>query len=146
MDEIIMAKKQIEKEWTEEKPKKKKAGSYSKNKGNAYERQIVNELKELTGNENISTSRSSSKKLDDMKIDINDEDKILPCYFQLKKTQTTPSIKKLNTEVGKLDKPLCIIWNAQEKKEGNVNITSMGEFAIIPKEFFYELLKTYLND
>jgi hypothetical protein len=44
-----------------------------------------------------------------MKIDINDEDKILPCYFQLKKTQTTPSIKKLNTEVGKLDKPLCII-------------------------------------
>lgn len=146
MDEIVMAKKQEKQDWVEEKPKKKKAGSYSKNKGNAYERQIVNELKELTGNENISTSRSSSKKLDDMKIDINDEDKILPCYFQLKKTQTTPSIKKLNTEVGKLDKPLCIIWNAQEKKEGNVNITSMGEFAIIPKEFFYELLKTYLND
>lgn len=44
-----------------------------------------------------------------MKIDINDEDNILPCYFQLKKTKVTPSIKKLNTEVGKKDKPLCIL-------------------------------------
>lgn len=76
---------------------------------NAYERQIVKELKDLTGGENITTSRASSKQLDDMKIDINDEDNILPCYFQLKKTKVTPSIKKLNTEVGKKDKPLCIL-------------------------------------
>ena len=91
------------------KPKKKRSGGYSKQKGNSYERQIVNELKELTGNNNIATSRSESKKLDDMKIDINDEDNILPCYFQLKKTQSTPSVKKINSEVGKKDKPLCIL-------------------------------------
>ena len=105
----------------------------------------MNELKELTGNENISTSRASSKKLDDMKIDINDEDGILPCYIQTKKTQTTPSVKKINDEVGKIDKPLCILWNIQEKKEGNVNITSCGEYAIVPKEFFYTLLKSYIE-
>lgn len=80
-----------------------------------------------------------------MKIDIFDEDGILPCYFQLKKTQTTPSVKKINAEVGKLDKPLCILWNIQEKKEGNVNITSQGEYAIIPKDFFYKLLDVYLE-
>ena len=122
-------------------PKKKRSGAYSKNKGNAYELKIVKELKELTGNDNISTSRANSKKLDDMKIDIFDEDNVLPCYFQLKKTQTTPSIKKINEEVGKVDKPLAIIWNIQEKKDGNVNITSCGEYAIIPKDFFYDLLK-----
>ena len=110
---------------------------------NAYERQLVNELKELTGNENLCTSRSESKKLDDMKIDIADPDGILPCYFQAKKVQTTPSVKKINAEVGKTDKPLCIMWNIQEKKEGNVNITSAGEYAIIPKQFFYELLENY---
>lgn len=44
-----------------------------------------------------------------MKIDIFDEDGILPCYMQLKKTQTSPSVKKINAEVGKIDKPLCII-------------------------------------
>lgn len=42
-----------------------------------------------------------------MKIDIFDE--TLPCYFQLKKTQTTPSVKKINEEVGKIDRPLCIL-------------------------------------
>jgi 5,10-methenyltetrahydromethanopterin hydrogenase len=135
-----MAKKVINQDEFE-KPKKKRSGSYSKNKGSAYERQIVNELKELTGSDTIATSRSSSKKLDNMKIDIFDEDGVLPCHFQLKKTQTTPSVKKINAEVGKIDKPLCILWNVQEKKEGNVNITSLGEYAIIPKEFFYTLLK-----
>ena len=125
--------------------KKKRSAAYSKNKGSAYERLIVNELKEMTGNENISTSRSSSKKLDNMKIDINDEDGIFPCYFQLKKTQTTPSIKNIAGAVGKTDKPLCILWNIQIKKPGNVNITSGGEWAFIPKHLFYRLLKNDLN-
>lgn len=147
-------KKEESTEWVEgndvekvpvEKPKKKKAAAYSKTKGSAYERQIVNELKELTGTENIYTSRATSKKLDDMKIDINDEDGVLPCYIQTKKTQTTPSVKKINDEVGKVDKPLCILWNVQEKKEGNVNITSCGEYAIIPKDFFYTLMKKYIE-
>jgi len=80
-----------------------------------------------------------------MKIDINDESGKLPCYFQLK-TQTTPSVKKINDDVGKIDKPLCILWNIQEKKEGNVNITSNGEYAIIPKSFFYTLLESYLKE
>lgn len=128
-----------------EKPKKKRSGGYSKNKGSAYERQIVNELKEITQDLDLCTSRSDSKKLDDMKIDISDPNNTLPCYFQLKKTQTTPSVKKINEEVGKTDKPLCILWNIQQKKEGNVNITSAGEYAIIPKQFFYELLTVYLK-
>lgn len=126
--------------------KKKRSAAYSKKKGNAYECQIVNELKELTGNENISTSRSSSKKLDNMKIDINDEDDILPCYFQLKKTKVTPSIKKISEAVGKKDKPLCILWNIQVQKEGNTNITSGGEWAMIPKELMYEFLECYLKE
>lgn len=81
-----------------------------------------------------------------MKIDIFDTDNVLPCYFQLKKTQTTPSVKKINADVGMIDKPLCILWNIQQKKEGNVNITSAGEYAIIPKEFFYELLSGAIED
>jgi hypothetical protein len=76
-----------------------------------------------------------------MKIDIFDMDNVLPFYVQCKKTQTTPSIKKLNDDVGKKDKPLAIFWNAQHKKEGNVNITSKGEYVLIPKDLFYNLLK-----
>ena len=78
-----------------------------------------------------------------MKIDISDPNNSLPCYIQCKNTQTTPSIKKLNEEVGKKDKPLAIFWNAQEKRE--VNCVSAGEFIIIPKHFFYKLLDVYLQ-
>ena len=78
-----------------------------------------------------------------MKIDISDPNKVLPCYIQCKKTQSIPSVKKINEEVGLKDKPLCILWDAQEKKEGKPNITSCGEYAIIPKDLFYDLLKHY---
>ena len=122
--------------------KKKRSGSYSKTKGSAYERQVVNELKEITGNENLCTSRSDSKKLDDMKIDISDPDNVLPFYVQCKKTQNLPPIKKLNDVVGKKDKSLAIFWNAQELKEGNTNITSQGEYVIITKQLFYKLFRS----
>lgn len=125
---------------------KKRSGSYSKNKGSSYERQIVKELKEISGNENLCTSRSDSKKLDDMKIDISDVDSALPFYVQCKKTQNLPPIKKLNEEVGKKDKPLAIFWNAQELKTGNVNITSQGEYVIIPKTLLYSLLEIYYGE
>ena len=145
-------KKKIEQEnWVEEstevikeeKPKKKRSSSYSKTKGSTYERKIVNELKELTGDQDLCTSRSDSKKLDDMKIDISDINNTLTCYIQCKSTQNTPSVKKINDEVGKKDKPLCILWNIQEKKE--VNICSAGEYAIIPKSYFYELLLNQID-
>lgn len=131
---------QIEQTETEAvKPKKKRSGAYSKNKGSSYERKIVNELKEITGDEDLCTSRSESKKLDDQKIDVADPNSILDFYVQCKSTQTNPSVKKLNAEVGRKDRPLAIFWNAQEKRE--VNCVSAGEYVIIPKSFFYDLLK-----
>ena len=59
------------------KPKKKRSGAYAKNKGSSYERKIVNELKEITGDKELCTSRSESKKLDDAKIDVADPNSIL---------------------------------------------------------------------
>lgn len=100
-----MAKEEIE---VKEKPKKKRSGAYSKNKGSAYERKIVNELKEITGDTEICTARSESKRLDDAKIDVADPNNVLDFYVQCKSTQTNPSVKKLNAEVGRKDKPLAI--------------------------------------
>lgn len=140
-------KKEESTDWVEEvkveKPKKKRSSGYSKQKGNTYERKIVNELKELTGDSEIATARAESKSLDDKKIDIFDPNNALPCYIQCKSTQTTPSVKKINEEVGKKEKPLAIFWNIQEKKE--TNICSAGEYCIIPKQLFYTLLKDHLN-
>lgn len=119
--------------------KQSSIGKKNRRRGNSYECKIVNELKEITGNKNLCTSRSESKKLDDAKIDIADPDNILNFYTQIKCTQATPPIKKINSEVGKKDKPLVIIWNAQEAKEKKQ--ISVGEYAILPKDFFYELIR-----
>ena len=117
---------------------KKIIGKRSRNRGHAYERKIVNELKNITGDEDLCTSRSESKKLDDMKIDIADPNNTLSFYCQIKSTQQTPQIKKINLEVGKKDKPLVIFWNAQESRDAKQ--ISVGEYCIIPKEFFYKLI------
>ena len=117
---------------------KKIIGKRSRNRGHAYERKIVNELKNITGDEDLCTSRSESKKLDDMKIDIADPNNTLSFYCQIKSTQQTPQIKKINLEVGKKDKPLVIFWNAQESRDAKQ--ISVGEYFILPKEFFYKLI------
>ena len=114
--------------------------SYARNKGHKYETQVVNELIEIYQSP-FHTTRYMSKGMDDGKIDIYDDCGVCPCYFQLKKTKNIPSVKNINRDVLLKDKPLCILWNVQEKKDGNKNCTSAGEYAIIPKDFLYELLK-----
>ena len=115
---------------------KKIIGKRSRNRGHAYERKILNELKKITKDDSLCTSRNESKKLDDMKIDISDPNNVLPFYCQIKTTQQVPPIK--NDEVGKKDKPLVIFWNAQEPKD--TKQISVGEYCIVPKSLFYLLL------
>ena len=118
-------------------------GRASRRRGHSYEVKIVKELREITGDEDLCTSRSESKKLDDQNIDVADPNNILPFYCQMKATQATPQIKKLNLEVGKKDKPLVIFWNAQELK--NKKQISKGEYCIIPKILFYKLLEKWYH-
>lgn len=123
------------------KSKLRSIGARNRTRGQEYERKLVNELKEITGNNNLCTSRSESKNLDNMKIDIADPDKVLPFYVQAKATKAVPTIKKIFDEVGKQDLPLCIFWNAQESR--TTKQISKGEYCIIPKSFFYDLIKQF---
>ena len=47
--------------------------------------------------------------------------------------------KKLDEEVGLKDLPLVIFWNAQEARDKKQ--ISVGEYCILPKKLFYELLE-----
>lgn len=124
---------------TTDKPKKKRSGSYNKNRGNEYERKIAKELKELGFN--TVTSRSESKRTDDNKIDIIDLDANLPCFIQLKRTIQTPNYLNIREESSVDNEKFVIIWSKQEKKE--VNICSKGEIVLMDKKLFYELIKPY---
>ena len=116
-------------------------GKRNRRRGHNYECKIVKELKEITGDDALCTSRSESKRLDDMKIDIADPNNILPFYCQMKATQATPQIKKLNDEVGLKDKPLVIFWNAQEMRDKKQ--VSVGEYCILSKQLLYTFLKKW---
>ena len=81
---------------------------------------------------------------DDQKIDIVDLNNQLPCDIQAKKTQNIPNYFKIREESGADPSKFCILWAKQEPREKN--IITVGEVAIIPKEFFYELIKPYINE
>lgn len=117
---------------------KSKIGKRNRQRGHSYELKIIKELKEITKNENLCSSRAESKKLDDAKVDIFDQDKVLPFYCQIKATQSIPQVKKINEEVGLKDLPLVIFWNAQEARDKKQ--ISVGEYCIVPKQLFYDLL------
>ena len=126
----------------EEKAKKqRRSGKYQKNKGSQYELQVAKELA-YCGYPEVVTSRSESKRMDNAKVDLIDKEGRLPLNFQLKKTKNTPNYFKIREEAPK-NLPFALVWNRQEVKEGNVNMSSKGEVVMIPKDFFYELLKSY---
>lgn len=121
---------------------RKRSPSYSKNKGNAYERKIVKELKELGFD--VSTTRNSSREEDANKIDIHDNRGDLPCKIQAKATQQIPPYFKIRSESTVDSDEFTIIWSKQEKKE--TNIVSVGEVVMIPKRLFYKLIKSYADN
>ncbi len=128
-----------------EKPKKKQRGLGARNKakGNAYERQIAQELREL-GFTGVKTSRSESKSLDNNKVDIIDTEGKLPVNIQLKKVMNTPQYFKIREESTVDPETFCLFWNRQEK--ANVNFMSVGEVVFVPKSLFYKLIKPYAQN
>lgn len=81
---------------------------------------------------------------DDQKIDIVDLENRLPCEIQAKKTQNIPNYFKIREESGADPDKFCILWAKQEPREKN--IITVGEVAIIPKSFFYKLIKQYAEE
>lgn len=110
----------------------------SKNKGASWEAEIVQALNEL----GYETCRSAgeSKHLDDSKVDIADLKGDLEVAIQAKNTQNLPNYFKLR-EACPDPRPFCLLW----KKVADVGSISEGSVAIIPSDFFFELLKVYKN-
>lgn len=92
------------------------------------------------GYDGVVTSRSQSKRMDDMKIDLIDLNDKLPFYCQLKCTSNVPNYFKIRSQCPLTDKPFVLFFNRQEVKDGQVNMSSAGEVVMVDKEFFYKLL------
>ena len=115
----------------------------NRNRGNGYERAIVNEIKAL-GFDAV-TSRAESRNMDARKVDVFSPEgstNPLPIYIQTKNMKDNFKVAdyyRENKQFFPKDKPL-VIFHKKTKKAISKFITE-GEFVYMEKESFYELLK-----
>ena len=98
----------------------------SRTKGHSYERKIVKEWKELTGSEDIWTSRNMSLAMDAMGVDIVGSG--IPYHIQCKAVEKSMDLHSI-LERMPTDKPPIII----HKKNGG------REIVVMSKEHFYAI-------
>lgn len=121
--------------WADPAVRRSKTASKSKRKGNNFELEIVHKLREI-GYEGCVSSRSQDKLADANKIDIVDMNGELPVNIQSKYTQNLPNYFDIRDACTDKSKPFCMIW----KKAGKDGEDSRGTVAIIPVDYFYQLL------
>lgn len=122
-------------EWADPAVRRSKTASKSKRKGSGFELEVVHKLREI-GYPGCVSSRSQDKMADANKIDIVDMDKELPVNIQCKYTQNLPNYFDIRDACSDKDKPYCLMW----KKAGKNGEQSRGTVAIIPIEYFYQLI------
>ena len=130
----------IKVEWMDPSTKKSYQAKRSKQKGSKLELDVIHKLNEI--GYNTVSSRSNSKMLDNAKIDVSDLDGRLPCYLQMKATQTTPSYFKIEEECPLKDKPFVVVWKKQDKDGGQ----SPGTVFIAPLDMLYDYLRLKLHE
>lgn len=123
-------------EWADPAVRRSKQAKKSKQKGSQYELEIIHKLRDI-GYEGCVSSRSQNKLADADKIDIVDMNSELPVNIQAKFTQNMPNYFDIRDACSDKSKPFCICW----KKAGKNGAPSVGQVAVIPIEYFYELLK-----
>ena len=121
--------------WADPAVRRSKTASKSKRKGNNFELEIVHKLREI-GYEGCVSSRSQNKTLDADKVDICDMNDELPVNIQSKYTQNMPNYFDIRDACSDKVKPFCMIW----KKAGKDGSPSRGTVAVIPVEYFYQLI------
>lgn len=122
-------------EWVDPTTKRAFKAKQSKNKGNAWELDIVNDLKAI-GYSGVCSARSQNKRLDNAKVDIADENDELPVYIQAKNLANFPNYYKIEEDCPLKDKPFVIAY----KKAYNDGTRSPEPLAIIPLKYFYQLI------
>ena len=121
--------------WADESVRRSKQARKNKKKGNGFELEIVHKLRDI-GYEGCVSARSQNKMADADKIDIVDMNEELPVNIQSKYTQNMPNYFDIRDACSDKVKPFCMIW----KKAGKDGAQSRGTVAVIPADYFYQLI------
>lgn len=116
-------------------------------KGTNLERKIVSEINSLNLEYNVGTSRLYSRYMDNMDVDIVDtpeSTRRFPYHIQCKSYTSPVKYKDIFSEFRLKDKPLIIVHEVTEKRGSR--FFKCGDYVIIRKEDFYEILKNMKNE
>lgn len=125
-------------EWLDPHTKKSYQAKKSRNKGSAWETDVINHLKEL-GYTGCVRAAGESKRADNNKIDIVDTERKLPINIQCKNTANTPSYFTIRESCSDRSKPFCLAWKKPPEEGGN----SKGAIMMVDIDFFYTLFDAY---
>lgn len=118
----------------------------NKTKGSNFERKIVIEVNDLKLGYLVGTSRLYSRYMDNMNVDIVDTPEALrkfPYHIQCKSYTGPIKYRDIFEQFKLKDKPLVIFHELTEKRGSR--FFKCGDFVILKKEDFYEILKNMKN-
>jgi hypothetical protein len=123
-------------------------GKRNKNAGHSWEREIVNDLKEM-GYPHVVTTRSESRGRDAQKIDVMNKDEgengRLPYNIQAKSLSKTAPYPKLLAELPIVKNVINVIFHKQTKANDSGRFMTQGKFAILSLTDFYQMIKDRLR-
>lgn len=108
----------------------------NRNAGNSYERDLMNEFRELFPN--ILTSRNASRVMDALKVDFVNT---APFNIQAKYTQNYPNFYELLNEMPQ-DTNYNIVVHKKNKGKGSAK----NEIVVMTKQDFIEILKLFFRE
>lgn len=127
---------------------KKTNGKRNKNAGHGWEREIVNDLKEM-GYPHVVTTRSESRGRDAQKIDVMNKDEgengRLPYNIQAKSLSKAAQYPKLLSELPIVKGVMNVVFHKQTKANESGRFMTQGKFAILGLSDFYEMMKDKLR-
>ena len=106
-------------EWIDSHTKKSYQAKKSRNKGSAWEADIIHHLRDMGYTECVS-ARGESKFTDNNKVDLIDRSGKLPVNIQAKHTANTPAYFKIEDACPYKDKPFVLCWK-KAPTEGSVS-------------------------
>lgn len=118
----------------------------NKTKGSNFERKIVIEVNDLKLGYLVGTSRLYSRYMDNMNVDIVDTPEALrkfPYHIQCKSYTGPIKYRDIFEQFKLKDKSLVIFHELTEKRGSR--FFKCGDFVILKKEDFYEILKNMKN-
>src|SRR5690606_31765541 len=125
-------------------PKRKTNGKRNRYAGHELERRVVLEFIEL-GFPHVCTSRSENQTRDGQKVDIVNRDEVtngrLRYNLQCKNTTSCLPYAKLLNEMPKGGPEINVIIHNHTKQSEGGRFVTKGQYAIMTKEGFYEMVR-----